>query len=91
MTCSDLANRPMIGGYLLFQDPQKQAIELLFSRKRDAADHPVLFFDNVPVTKVNEHKHLGIILDMRLSFSAHVKSTISRTRKGIGMLFFICQ
>ena len=67
-------------------DPQKQAVGLLFSRKRDAGDHPVLCFNDVPVAKVNEHKHLGIILDTRLSFSAHVKSIISKTRKGIGML-----
>ena len=38
------------------------------------------------MAKVNEHKHLGIILDTRRSFSAHVKSIISKTRKGIGML-----
>ena len=67
-------------------DPQKQAVELLFSRKRDDGDHPALCFNDVPVAKVNEHKHLGIILDTRLSFSSHVKSIISKTRKGIGML-----
>ena len=36
--------------------------------------------------KVDEHKHLGIILDSKLSFSAHLKSAISKTRKGIGLL-----
>ena len=33
-------------------DPQKQAVELLFSRKRDTGDHPVLCFNDVPVADV---------------------------------------
>ena len=36
--------------------------------------------------KVDEHKHLGIIIDTKLSFSAHIKEAISKTRKGIGVL-----
>ena len=66
-------------------DPQKQAIELLRSKKRHEVDHPVILFE-IPVKKVSEHKHLGVILDSKLSFSAHIKSAISKTRKGIGLL-----
>ena len=36
--------------------------------------------------QVNKHKHLGIILDPKLSFSAHIKAVISKARKGIGLL-----
>ena len=43
-------------------DPQKQAVELIFSRKKIKADHPELYFNNSPVMKVDEHKHLGIIV-----------------------------
>ena len=67
-------------------DPQKQAVELLLSKKRHEIDHPVILFNNIPVKKVSEHKHLGVILDSKLSFSAHIKSAISKTRKGIGLL-----
>ena len=67
-------------------DPQKQAVELTFSRKKTEIDHPVILFNNIPVKTVSEHKHLGIILDSKLSFSAHIKSAISKTRKGIGLL-----
>ena len=70
-------------------DPQKQAVKLIFSRKRIEIDHPVILFKNIPVKKVNEHKHLGIILDSKLSFSAHIKSVISKTGKGIGLLKFL--
>ena len=67
-------------------DPQKQALELIFSRKRNELDHPVIHFNNIPVEKVNEHKHLDIILDPKLSFSAHIRTAISKSRKGIGLL-----
>ena len=70
-------------------DPQKQAVEVLFSRKRSEIDHPVLLFNNIPVKKVNEHKHLGIILDSKLSFLPHIKAAISKTRKGIGLLKYL--
>ena len=39
--------------------------------------------------KVDEHKHFGNILDSKLSFSAHIKSAISKTRKGIGLLKYL--
>ena len=74
-------------------DPKKQAVELTFSRKKIEIDHPVILFNNIPVKKVVEHRHLGIILDSKLSFSAlgsaHIKSAISKTRKGIGLLKYL--
>ena len=70
-------------------DPHKQAVELIFSRKKNEIDHPVVLFNDTPVKKVIEHKHLGIVLDSKLSFYAHIKAAISKTRKGIGMLKFL--
>ena len=67
-------------------DPRKNAVKLTFSRKTIETDHPMILFNEIPVKKVSEHKHLGIILDCKLSFSAHVKSAISKTRKDIGLL-----
>ena len=70
-------------------DPQKQAVELTFSRKKIEIDHPVILFNDIPVEEVAEHKHSGIILDSKLSFSAHIKSAISKARKGIGLLKYL--
>ena len=70
-------------------DPQKQAVELIFSRKKNEIEHPVVLFNDTPVKKVIEHKHLGIVLDSKLSFYAHIKAAISKTGKGIGMLKFL--
>ena len=46
-------------------DPNKQAVEVTFSRKRIPVDHPVIPFNDTPVMKVTPHKHLGIILDLK--------------------------
>ena len=70
-------------------DPQKQAVELLLSKKRHGIDHSVILFNDIPVKKVEEHKHLGVILDSKLSFSAHIKAAISKTRKDIGLLKYL--
>ena len=67
-------------------DPSKQAVEITFSTKRDKFNHPILFFDNSQVMRVDEHKHLGLILDSKLSFSSHIHAAISKSRKAIGML-----
>ena len=70
-------------------DPQKQAVELILSTKRIEMNHPEIRFNNIPVMKVDEHKHLGIILDSKLSFSAHIKAAISKIRKGVGLLKYL--
>ena len=49
-------------------DPHKQAVELVLSTKRHKIDHPMIFFNDIPVGKVDEHKHLGVILDRKLLF-----------------------
>ena len=67
-------------------DPRKQAVELKFSMKRVEVNHPEIQFNNILVKKVDEHKHLGIIFDPKLSFSAHIKAAISKARKGVGLL-----
>ena len=43
-------------------DPTKQATGMLYSRKRVDQNHPLLFFNNVPVGSASDHKHLGITL-----------------------------
>ena len=66
-------------------DLQKQAVEIIFSRKRNKIDHPGILFNN----KVEEHKHLGLVLDSKLSVSAHIKAAITKSRRGIGLLRYL--
>ena len=39
--------------------------------------------------KVDEHKHLRIILNSKLPFSAHIRAAITKSKKGIGILKFL--
>ena len=41
-------------------DPRKQAVELVFSRKNVKVDHPVILFNDVAVSTLDQHKHLYI-------------------------------
>ena len=50
-------------------DPLKQAIEVLFSRKRKYVDHPDLIFNGNKLTRSNSQKKLGMILDEKLNFN----------------------
>ena len=70
-------------------DPQKQAVEIIFSRKRNNIDHPVILFNRIPVETVDEHKYLGLFLDSKLSFATHIKAAISKSRKSIGLLKYL--
>ena len=72
-------------------DPTKQATELLFSCKNDSPIHPPILFNGIPVSKVDEHKHLGVILDSKLSFQSHVNEKITKTKKTIGIIKHLSQ
>ena len=70
-------------------DPNKQAVELTFSTKRVKTDQPDILFAGVPVVKAEEHKHLGVIPDSKLSFASHIKTAITKSRQGIGMIKYL--
>ena len=46
-----------------YTDITKQGIEVVFSCKYKKAEHPRLLFNDIPVARKDETKHLGIILD----------------------------
>ena len=71
-------------------EPSKQAVEILFSQKRKhSVPHPPLYFNNIVVLRNEAHKHLGIILDSKLTFSNHIIEKIKIANKHIGMLRYI--
>ena len=67
-------------------DPIKQAIEVLFSKKRSNVLHPDLFFNGSKIDSMSSHKHLGMILDNKLDFNEHLSQKLSSARKGVGIL-----
>ena len=62
-------------------DPTKQAAEVLFSCKKSSPNHPQLIFNGIAVAKVNDQKHLGLILDSRLSFEKHINEKIIKAKR----------
>ena len=67
-------------------DPTKQTQEIIFSRKRTVSIHPVVYFNNTLVNSRAPQKHLGMILESKLSFENHLQSVFSRVNKIIGLL-----
>ena len=49
-------------------------------------DHPQLFFNGSPVTRLNEHKHFGLILTPTLSFEKHIIEKEKKAKKNIGII-----
>ena len=48
--------------------------------------HLDVFFNNFPVNSTHSQKHLGLILDAKLTFDSHLKEKIAKANKGIGTI-----
>ena len=70
-------------------DKNKQAIQVIFSQKKDAVIHPAVLFNGSEVAVKMEHKHLGMILDSKLNFHSHIREAIIKARRGIGIIRFL--
>ena len=66
-------------------DKSKHAQEIMFSRKTQNVIHPPAIFNNIPVFRSSCQKRLGTYLDEKLNFY-HIRETISKANKGIGLL-----
>ena len=70
-------------------DMTKQAIEIIFSRKYNKSNPPPLTFNSIPVKRDIETKHLGMVLDSKLTFHSHLAGTngkLSKARQGLGLM-----
>ncbi len=67
-------------------DPTKQATEVLFSCKRSSPIHPPLLFNNNPVSRTHEQKHLGLTLTTNLSFRTHLNEKMNKAKRNIGII-----
>ena len=56
-------------------DSTKPAHEVDFSRKKKI-HYPPILFNNLPVKRVQFHRHLGSTLDSQLNFNEHISSTL---------------
>ena len=67
----------------------KQAVQVMFSQKKNKSIYPSLFFNGVLAVMKDEQKHLGMILDSALNFHSHVKEKIVSARRGIGVIRYL--
>ena len=70
-------------------DPSKQAQEVIFSSKRIQDHHPPLSLNDYQINVLNSQKHLGLILDEKVTLSEHVRAAIVKARKRIGIVRFL--
>ena len=69
-------------------DPNKQANEVIFSRKSNSNSfpYPPVKFSENNITKCSYQKHLGKVLDSKLSFNTHIDQKIKKCNKLIGLM-----
>ena len=67
-------------------DPSKQSQEVAFSRKLKRSNHHALVFNNNNVSQTYSQKHLGVILDFKLTFEEHLHNVLAKVNKAVGLL-----
>jgi hypothetical protein len=70
-------------------DITKQAIEIIFSSKYKKVVHPPLMFNGIPVARKDSTKHLGVILDSKLSFRNHIFEALEKAKNGLSLMKFL--
>ena len=83
---SKISNRAFQWKMSFNPDPNKQAQEVIFSRKIQKTCDPSIYFNNKSVEQVPSQKHLGMILDSKLNFQDHLKNILNKMNKTIGLL-----
>ena len=66
-------------------DLNKQTQEVTFIRKIKVNIHPLLVFNNNVVSQVNSHKHLGIIIDFKLTFEEYLLRVFKKVNETISL------
>ena len=58
-----------------------KSVHMRFCKAEPSSSSPDLFMDGVVVPQSCAHRHLGVMLDSRLSYSAHIEGVTSRLRQ----------
>ena len=89
-TANDLNSDLIKISYWVFQwkirfnpDPEKQAQEVIFSRKINKTDHPRLYLNENLIKSLSSQKHFRMILNTKLDFSIHLKNVQKKVNKTI--------
>ena len=66
-------------------DPTKPAEKIVFTN-RNSSGYESVYYADADVQLVDNHKHLGLTFDSKLSFSAHIDEKIIKANQGIGLI-----
>ena len=67
-------------------DINKQAQEVIFSRRLEKSNYLSLTFNDTSVTQSEIQKYLGMFLDSKLDFKEHIENVLNKVNKTIGLL-----
>ena len=67
-------------------DPEKRVDEVIFSSKLNEETHLSVFYYNIEVSPAYSQKHLGLVLDNKLTFKKHVKDKLNKAYFGVGKI-----
>ena len=68
-------------------DASKQAQEIIHSRKiKKKNTHPPLVFNNAIKSQTNSQKHLGVTLDLKLTFEGNLLNVFKTFNRTIGLM-----
>ena len=67
-------------------DPNKQVQEVIFNRKINKINHPLLLFNQNLVKSSSSQNHLGMVLDTKLDLNLHIKNVQRKVNKTIRFL-----
>ena len=68
------------GKWVLILTVQNPHMKLSSVEKKNI-HYPPILFNNLPVKRVQFHRHLGLTLDSQLNFNEHISSTLSIVNK----------
>ena len=52
--------------------------------KKNEETHPSAFYNNIEVSRTDSQKHLGLVLDNKLTFKKHIKDKLNKAYFGAG-------
>ena len=66
-------------------DPTKPAEKVIFTNRKSTS-YETVSYSGVDIKPVESHKHLGFILDSKMSYTGHIDSKIAKANQGIGII-----
>ena len=71
---------------MIFNPDPTKPVEAIIFTNRKSTSYETISYAGVDVQAVNSHKHLGFVLDGKMSYSHHLDEKISKANQGIGVI-----